>query len=315
MHVPSYSAAQCITKSDLSGKSELGFGYDIKFVDECNVIATMKIQSTPSCQFRMDVCRTLELLRGNVAPLWDGLALGSHWEEARLQGPTFLQQLPQTFKLSGVNARGLKTYQARARHSAKFQTFGTCAVVGGAPSLLRGSYGTIIDGHDAVFRFNDHSIHGKFSQHTGTKTTVRILQNARDVSSSSALLSSNETVVQIVIRNKRALLEALKDKHEKTLVYNPDSMLAFHQSFLDEVGGTGPLGVWLSLLLCAKSPTVFGFSQLGTNLSRGFEHYYRGSYGEKMLGDPSRPGQANVLHAVIWLHVLSCLRLIELAPV
>jgi len=319
---PRQAAAQCIAKASTPNQAQNGFTYNITFADTCNVHATMTLRSVEAgCRFRMDVCRLKQLLRSNVTSFWDGLPLPAHWQEATSQGPAFFQDIPHLFNVSALPYK--ISYAAKRRMALPVlrtppgsKRFRTCAVVGGAPSLLQGRYGKDIDGYDAVFRFNDHPLGDNFTRSVGTKTTVRVLQNMRNMQNSAHLIDSKDTLmVQIICRNRKALEPAILSQHERVAVYSPEAMLAFHQHFMDEVGGTGPYGIWLSLLLCDQPPVVYGFSQLHSNLTTGFAHYYRGSGGEQMLGETARPGAANVLHAIIWLHVLDCLRLIKLAPV
>jgi len=56
----------------------------------------------------------------------------------------------------------------------------SCALVGNAGHLIKQKYGAYIDRHEAVIRFNVLGLK-KFSAHVGTRTTFRVLNNARSV--------------------------------------------------------------------------------------------------------------------------------------
>ena len=134
--------------------------------------------------------------------------------------------------------------------------------------------------------------------------TVRILNNIASATGSANL--TVKIITKASSRNVRRIVAALTVKKNSTMrVLSVDMMDAFREVF-SHPGGSGPLGVWLSLALC-ESPRLYGFSSMKSDLDAGFVHYYRGSYGEGMLGN------ANVPLAVAWLHVLSCCGLVHLA--
>jgi len=54
----------------------------------------------------------------------------------------------------------------------------SCALVGNAGHLIKKQYGPYIDRHEAVVRFNVLGLN-KFSAHVGSRTTFRVLNNAR----------------------------------------------------------------------------------------------------------------------------------------
>eukprot|EP00232_Nephroselmis_pyriformis_P006024 CAMPEP_0182887408 /NCGR_PEP_ID=MMETSP0034_2-20130328/20808_1 /TAXON_ID=156128 /ORGANISM="Nephroselmis pyriformis, Strain CCMP717" /LENGTH=279 /DNA_ID=CAMNT_0025020773 /DNA_START=21 /DNA_END=857 /DNA_ORIENTATION=- len=81
-------------------------------------------------------------------------------------------------------ARGLPSAhkfanQARVRLGGA-RTFRTCALVGNAGHITKKQYGQYINKHDVVVRFNVQKV-GKFSKSVGSKTTYRVLNNARSV--------------------------------------------------------------------------------------------------------------------------------------
>ena len=77
--------------------------------------------------------------------------------------------------------------------TTKLPQFGTCAVVGNAPSLLKFSFGEEIDAHDAVFRINLAPTKS-YEKHVGSRTTVRVLnsQVTRSSRDSATLLNIDE---------------------------------------------------------------------------------------------------------------------------
>ncbi|XP_070560850.1 beta-galactoside alpha-2,6-sialyltransferase 2-like [Ptychodera flava] len=58
----------------------------------------------------------------------------------------------------------------------KVPRYGTCAIVGSSPAVLKSSRGIEIDAHDAVLRFNSAPTKN-FENDVGTKTTIRLLNN------------------------------------------------------------------------------------------------------------------------------------------
>eukprot|EP00241_Pyramimonas_parkeae_P006164 CAMPEP_0114232842 /NCGR_PEP_ID=MMETSP0058-20121206/4833_1 /TAXON_ID=36894 /ORGANISM="Pyramimonas parkeae, CCMP726" /LENGTH=424 /DNA_ID=CAMNT_0001344365 /DNA_START=177 /DNA_END=1448 /DNA_ORIENTATION=+ len=80
-----------------------------------------------------------------------------------------LRSLPRT--LLAVDGNG-KTVDLAAD-----QRYRTCAVVGNAGHLRLAKYGSYIDQHDLVLRFNAQTVRG-FSEHVGSKTSMRILNRA-----------------------------------------------------------------------------------------------------------------------------------------
>ena len=73
-----------------------------------------------------------------------------------------------------VRERAVAFVKALSGSRPKHARFGSCAVVGSAPSVLDARLGNCIDAHDAVFRVNDAPTAG-FEEFVGTKTTWRVI--------------------------------------------------------------------------------------------------------------------------------------------
>ena len=261
------------------------------------------------CPFRMDVCRHQELTRAvRNKPFWDAQPLSPIWAEASAFGPTQFQAWPRNWDTRTWN-HSLGNISRQFTHPVPPPRFRSCVVVGGAPTLVGSGLGSRIDSHEAVFRFNDHPVGGDHAADVGSKTTVHVLQSARSVKGSANIIQRDSTMVVQIVGRRSGYYSSMRDAlhSNRTWIISADAFLAFHQSF-DEVGGSGPYGVWLSLLLCETPPLLVGFSTLKSNLTKGFEHYYRGAAGERM------DVAANVPHAAMWLHVLSSLGLVVNGP-
>jgi len=305
----------------------------------CTLQFDVAIGDSHACQMKVDICRQQQIIHafrqtvqlqdglpstkaGYYRPFWDGMPV-KHWSArngtARASPCSNAASAPRDCTLqTGHNRDWLNRSPAMFTQRAskgdrsvrsEAPLFKKCAVVGGAPTLKMSGMGAQIDAHDAVFRFNDHQTNGSFRNDVGSKTTVHIMQNAQSVTK-SVHKKSAEILVQIVCANANSLAlahnAASKDPATKLRILSPDFLQAFHQIF-DEVGGSGPYGVLLSLMLCVEPPTLYGFSDVDTDLTLGFVHYYRDARGEKMLHSCNMP------HAVLWLHVLASLGFVRFA--
>ena len=262
---------------------------------------------------------------GSSAVLWDMRELPGFWNHTPLGTPC--REVVASY---GSVAQSLKArYLSRGpegRETADEQqpTFKTCAVVGGAPSLLGAGLGDAIDSHDAVLRFNDHPFGGNHSHSVGSKLTIHMLQGATNVH------TANNEGLNRAKRYAKLLVQircASKSKAEKLLVsdmrairggdakaagwghklriMSPNSFITLLESLgtTSGVGGTGMLGIWLAMQLCEKPPTLYGFSTMAANFSQGFVHYYRGANGEAF--------SPKFMTTVAFLHILRCLGLLR----
>ncbi|KAG8466087.1 hypothetical protein KFE25_005657 [Diacronema lutheri] len=191
--------------------------------------------------------------------------------------------------------------------------YGTCAVVGGAPSISAGRRGVEIDAHDAVFRFNDHPAGGRFAPMTGRRTTVRILnamwagrQLPPDARAGGDRGGAGGLYVQ-VCKRETTFEYALRAPLRRVLV-EPELLRTFYALF--GTGGlTGALGVWLALGWCT-SVSLYGFSS-PCELGGKYRHYSsalrrRRAYSERV--------QVNTVKVSLWAHALRCAKLVRWAP-
>ena len=84
-------------------------------------------------------------------------------------------ELTQQDRKTLKNALFSETF-VRALPESSIPRFGSCAVVGNAPSLRKHNYGEEIDAHDAVFRFNFAPTAG-YERLVGRKTTILLVNS------------------------------------------------------------------------------------------------------------------------------------------
>ena len=156
--------------------------------------------------------------------------------------------------------------------------YGTCAVVGNSGMLRQVRWGSAIDAHDAVFRFNDGPT-ATFEEFSGSRTTYRLINNKwtrRMADKGDPRGASQENVVLFGVRSRSRLEEIMASTAEDTAVYVMGeefarfSRRAYQTSqkalsdmrYVEVVGKnqapSGIEGIFMALELCGKV-RVYGF--------------------------------------------------------
>ena len=330
--------------------------YSLQFSPPCTLRAEVRVHVggvMESCPLILDVCRQHELLSlmrshmparagagdttaaASCAPteqtplLWDGAPLGVHWREARHFGPEAIEKIADLFNAAAnTNEWAAQASQvSRAQASPRYRT---CAIVGGSPTLKGRGLGKEIDGHAAVWRYNDHPFGGAWTADYGRRATVHVVQNQKSGVTDDlrpVMMNSDELdlVLQVMYGNENTLRNAVHamahgvrrrhDNHSDTAngnvtahrlrVLSADALLAFHQIASPANSFTGTLGVFASLALCEEPPTLYGFSTMRTDLSRGFTHYYRKPLAISKNVREQMGGR--LAKDIMWMHALECL--------
>lgn len=279
------------------------------------------IQGKASPNVHIDGCAWASALldiRRLPSVLWNGTApgppkRGTLWEAAlrahdlRLHGGS-LERMLKAYRVNAQPALAAGIATPAAAAAGRPGSFGSCAVVGGAPSVAESRRGQRIDSHDAVFRFNDHPAGGRFVAMTGRKTTVRILNSmwaGRELPADAAVDRGGH-LVQICKRN--ATFESALRARQRRVLVEPDLLRAFYALF-GSGGLTGALGIWLALGWC-QQVTLYGFSS-PCELGGKYKHY---SSALRRTGGYKERVQVNTVKVAIWTHTLRCRRLVRWPP-
>ena len=242
-----YPARECLARSG----APRGWTYNITFEPPCIVRARAEVKKK---QYPMiiDICRMWELIDlfrqqqlnpvssvtepevscDQTVPFWDGRPLAPYWHEVH-----HACIHPELWEKASRSADAMKLRASRINWAAP--SYGSCAVVGGAPFLLGAGHGAAIDAKDAVFRFNDHPIGGTFKNDIGERVTVHLLQNAKSIHASK-FRGTADMIVQIVCKHAAALDVAMKmtvsNSSSAIRLLSPQLLLAFAQIFNDAGG-------------------------------------------------------------------------------
>ena len=151
-----------------------------------------------------------------------------------------------------------------------------CAVVGNSGSLLETNYGSEIDSHDAVIRFNAAPTKG-FEKHVGKKTTIRV-QNIdnlgwREPKDEMLVFTARDekTFRHFAHYQKKKLAKRDDEKNHAQRVFNPE----FWCHVWDWVDrrklkpSSGFAGVIMALRTCSGKVSLYGFSHNNTRF-----HYF-----------------------------------------
>lgn len=270
------------------------------------------LQGAAQPEFAFDLClirKQLHGLRRLPSLLWNGTApQPSRWRAAIARHDDgsrqrFVETMVEAHVAYAQRARRAGVADAAAQHA--WRSHASCAVVGGAPSLVASELGAEIDAHEAVLRFNDHPVGGAaFARFVGNRTTYLLL-NA--LHAGARMPADPDRVLLQVAKNGRVFEAALAASPRRRLL-EPEVLRTFYEHF-GSGGLTGSLGVWFALAACERV-SLYGFSspcELGTK----YRHYYQGGglwarYQERV--------QVNTVKVALWVHALRCAGMLRWSP-
>ena len=188
--------------------------------------------------------------------------------------------------------------------------WGTCAVVGSAPSILERRDGRAIDAHDAVIRVNGAPTGPRYQRHVGLRTTMRVwgslplperhrYRNETLVIYCPPVRWVGECWTAIASTAQWPRLGAMEWSLVSQAVHGSAPTLRFPS--------TGTMAVWAALALCER-PTLFGFGGCADNASAAaIDAYYH-------KGDAERQSQYDY-HDMPrewgWLRELERMRIVD----
>lgn len=277
------------------------------------------IQGAADTLAEFDLCEVralLQHLKSSKAFFWDGSAPGAEAAQRAVERHDLRHLIRRPDKSLGALFSSFRNASTSPdtrqlfgeRSLKKTKRYATCAVVGGAPSLAKATNGALIDGHDAVFRFNDHPVGGPFGTMVGNRSTFRV---ANAIRTRDALPKATPGVpvriVHVVSSNHAlhvAMQAVLRDGAHRRHILSPTVYHTFYEHF--RTGGlSGALGVWLAMGMCDRV-TLFGFSS-PCELGSKYSHYHSDTkYRERV--------QVNTVKVVLWMHMLRCAHLVRWAP-
>lgn len=150
-----------------------------------------------------------------------------------------------------------------------------CAVVGNSGSLLDHAYGSEIDSHDAVIRFNAAPTKG-YEKHVGKKTTIRV-QNIDNL----GFREPKDEMLVFTARDEKTFRHFSEYQKKKYLKHKEKMQIqrAFNPEFWCHVWdwvdrrklkpSSGFAGVVMALRACSGKVSLYGFSHNATRF-----HYF-----------------------------------------
>jgi hypothetical protein len=150
-----------------------------------------------------------------------------------------------------------------------------CAVVGNSGSLLDHTYGSEIDSHDAVIRFNAAPTKG-YEKHVGKKTTIRV-QNIDNL----GFREPKDEMLVFTARDEKTFRHFSEYQKKKYLKHKEKTHVqrAFNPEFWCHVWdwvdrrklkpSSGFAGVVMALKACSGKVSLYGFSHNATEF-----HYF-----------------------------------------
>jgi hypothetical protein len=162
---------------------------------------------------------------------------------------------------------------------------GSVAIVGSSGSLLNKNYGKFIDTFDNVIRFNRAEVSEKYKDHTGLKTTLRVVNNHVfdnvDISKYGYTNSPKNFVKKL--RNTNILYMGPDEepwKRRKKNTHKSNNLFRFDYSQLEklkhDIGIKTDKNLQIGTIMIAlcvfsnQKPNLFGFDLVKTNRT----HYY-----------------------------------------
>ncbi|KAG8459353.1 hypothetical protein KFE25_012989 [Diacronema lutheri] len=260
----------------------------------------MQGAARPDVQF--DLCfmrKQIRHLRQLPSLFWNGTApVLSRWKAA-------IASHDNARRFVDTMVKAYVAYAARAQQvgvatvavQREWRPHKSCAVVGGAPSLMAAELGAEIDAHEAVIRFNDHPTGGpKYTRFVGNRTTYLLL-NA--LHAGTRLRAQPERRLLQIAKNGVVFERALRATPRRYLI-EPEVYRTLYENF--GTGGlTGNIGVWFALAAC-KRVSLYGFSS-PCDLGTKYQHYYQGAGGRAKYQERV---QVNTVKVTLWLHAMRC---------
>ena len=292
--LPTYSAplptkeqVKCLTRPPP------GSPYAFK-VSGCKLNITRIGRHTGAPSIQYDLCQLLAVLgqlrkRRHVCAtngrrrviLWDGLSLPLPWVDGHAD-PEQAKQVNATFAAAAAELAQQSARPPSWTDVPDPSSFGSCAVVGGAPTLIGSKLGREIDGHDMVFRFNDHPIGGKYECDVGHRVGVHVMQSLSKAARSQHRSYSRHTIApyrggspgNYTNKEVACLISTGRVSRWSSHAVSPVLRLMMNRLYANGgIASSGTLGVFLAMTLCRTPPTIYGFTTLGTKLSGGLPHY------------------------------------------
>ena len=190
--------------------------------------------------------------------------------------------MPSDFSPTPMPAAESMAALSALRLPSGTRTFGTCAVVGSSGSLLHDRFGSQIDAHEVVLRFNNAPVSG-FEGIVGARTSVRLinshaaaatLQRCADFTAGRACPTARNSSERccprepVLLNSGRPRIAECYRKlcgvsavNVKTLLQNSSLVRAFERMVAPQTLVSGVYGLVTALLLCTKQIDVYGMAQ------------------------------------------------------
>jgi tetratricopeptide (TPR) repeat protein len=153
-----------------------------------------------------------------------------------VEAQTSLNDSLQALKLPSQKTTTLVTEEKFCRYIQEYFYNKSVAIVGSSPRILNNNYGSCIDSHDLVIRFNNAEVKG-FESHVGRRTSMRF---ALAVYNTSEHLQFIENLIEekSVIITRRENLHQMKSVTPKNLIVLRFDIHYFAFKIVDHLLGT-----------------------------------------------------------------------------